>query len=254
MNMIEGLRELYTCGSKHSGYQLLASSLSNVLGDYENEIKSRYERERLEYVLQNIDIRNKTILDIGGNTGFFTFEMIENGAKKVDYYEGNSKHAEFVELSAKFINLEQKISINNSYFTFKINEYKNKYDVILLLNVLHHIGDDYGDPKTSMSKAKEIIIEQINGLSLITDTIVLQVGFNWKGNKEMCLFENGTKREMISFIQQGTREYWKMVKIGIGESVSEMIKYYDLNDKNINRIDELGEFLNRPIFIMESVR
>lgn len=31
----------------------------------------------------------KSVLDIGGNSGFFTFELIEKGAKKIHYYEGN---------------------------------------------------------------------------------------------------------------------------------------------------------------------
>ncbi len=31
-----------------------------------------------------------------------------------------------------------------------------------------------------------------------------------------------------------------------------VVKYADVNDSNIHRQDELGEFLNRPLFIMKS--
>ena len=40
--------------------------------------------------------------------------------------------------------------------------------------------------------------------------------------------------------------------IGIAESAGDKIIYNELDSKNIERQDSLGEFLNRPIFIMES--
>ena len=38
----------------------------------------------------------------------------------------------------------------------------------------------------------------------------------------------------------------------IAEKTEDGLNYSDLNDRNIGRIDELGEFLNRPLFIMKS--
>ena len=128
-----------------------------------------------------------------------------------------------------------------------------KYDLVLLLNVLHHVGDDYGDKELLMGKAKENIIKQLNSLAKIAGTLVFQMGFNWKGNIQQCLFENGTKEEMISFIKEGTKDYWRILKIGIAELKNGTIEYCDLSKENICRWDHLGEFLNRPIFIMESL-
>jgi len=248
------LKKLYSQRSKHSNYQILSKKLSKIIGNNEIKVKTRYEVERLEYILKNIDVNDKLILDIGGNTGFFTFEMLDNGAKKVYYYEGNNVHSEFVRLSAKVLNVENKTEITNKYFSFEDEFNKNKYDIILLLNVLHHIGDDYGDNKLSMEKAKETIIKQVNTLADTTEIIVFQMGFNWKGNRELCFFENGTKEEMISFIKKGIKNHWEIIKIGVAEDRSGSIGYYDLSEVNINRFDYLGEFLNRPIFIMKSVR
>lgn len=248
------LMKLYSLGSKHSNYQMLSNKLSSIISSSEIEVKSRYEIERLNYILNNIHVNSKSVLDIGGNTGFFTFEMLDSGAKKVHYYEGNKVHAEFVKLSSKILDVNDKVDITNDYFIFESNKYKSKYDIVLLLNILHHIGDDYGDKKISIEKAKETIIEQLNSLSTISKVIIFQLGFNWKGNRDMCLFENGTKREMIDFVENGTINYWEIIKIGIAESQNGIIRYCDLNNKNISRNNELGEFLNRPIFIMKSLR
>ncbi len=247
------LRELYSQRSKHSNYQILPRKLVEIIGD-DVHVKTRYEAERLAYILENIDVEDKSILDIGGNTGYFTFELLEHGARSVHYYEGNKTHAEFVRISAKCLYLEDRLDITNSYFSFTDVESGNKYDIILLLNVLHHIGDDYGDKKTSIENAKKTVIKQLNSLAEIGEVIVFQLGFNWKGNRELCLFENGTKEELINFIRNGTEKHWEIYKIGVAESQGNAIKYYDADIENMKRLDSLGEFLNRPLIIMRSLR
>ncbi|WP_411170333.1 class I SAM-dependent methyltransferase [Clostridium sp. MB05] len=250
------LKNMYYAKSKHSNYQILSKKLKEKIGNIDADIKFTYENERLEYILKNLNIKNKTVLDIGGNSGFFTLEMIDNGVNSVHYYEGNETHSEFVKLASKVLNLENKIEVTNRYFLFnELDKFKkNKYDITLLLNVLHHVGDDYGDVELSKEKAKESIIEQINSLSTITRILIFQLGFNWKGTRSMCLFENGTKKELIDFIAEGTNDNWQITQIGIAQLSKQEIKYYDLNNNNICRNDELGEFLNRPIFIMQSRR
>lgn len=253
---IERLLALYSINSKHSGYQMLSNQLRTIIGDTAQlRVNSRYEIERLDYILGNVNIKGSFVLDIGGNTGYFSFAMLEHGARKVHYYEGNDNHAEFVRIAAKVLGLESKMEIGNEYFNFsQIKKHKWHYDITLLLNVLHHIGDDYGNPNITMNEAKEVIIEQLNCLADITEVLIFQLGFNWKGDRTKCLFENGTKGEMIRFVEAGTKNHWTIYKIGIAESHDGMIKYCDLNSQNCKRNDELGEFLNRPIFIMKSKR
>ena len=247
------LKKLYQKGSKHSNYQILSTRLNQIIGNNEIDVKTRYESERLSYIIKSIEIKDKTILDIGGNTGFFSFELIENGAEKLYYYEGNKAHAEFVQLAADVLNVTNQISTTNDYYKFE-NEFINvKFDIILLLNVLHHVGDDYDDQQLTINNAKLNILKQLNSLAYKTKHIVFQLGFNWKGDRNLGLFENGTKKELINFIIEGVNGYWDVEKIGIAENANGKIEYLDLNEDNIKRIDSMGEFLNRPIFILKSI-
>ncbi|MCB0752604.1 MAG: hypothetical protein KDC52_14125 [Ignavibacteriae bacterium] len=112
------LNELLEKTSKHSYYQVIPECLSHLVNSKDLEIKSRWERERLEYILRFIKPKNKTFLDIGGNTGFFSFELLENGASKVYYYEGNKEHATFVNEASKLIGYQEKLLVMDKYFDF----------------------------------------------------------------------------------------------------------------------------------------
>ncbi len=247
---IEELRKLYLNTSKHSNYQVLPSALKKVLQEDLLEIKSRHEDARLEYMKRWLDFRGKTILDIGGNTGFFSFEMVEQGASRVCHFEGNNDHSKFVELGSKVLGLDSKIETISQYFNFK--DETSKYDIALLFNVLHHIGDDYADA-SDVNVAKARIIEQVNFMSGVASELVLQLGFNWMGNPELPLFANGTKSEMIDFVRNGVKDQWDIMAIGVAEKRQDgTVTYDELNDQNIERDDSIGEFLNRPMFILKS--
>lgn len=244
------LKDLYLQSSKHSQYQKLPSDFEGILDERELGIVSRYEKERWEYIRSNLEMGGKKVIDIGGNSGFFSFEAIHAGAKQVDYFEGNKAHAEFVKKAAKL--LKRNINVYNVYYDFNTGE--GDYDVAFLLNVLHHVGDDYGKKELVLEQAKSIILQQINDFAKVTDILVFQMGFNWKGDRNSCLFQNGTKQEMIEYIEKGTAHYWNIIDIGIAQQEQGKTKYVDLSLQNIERDDRLGEFLNRPIFIMKSKR
>jgi len=254
MSNINTLIDFYSKTSKHSNYQKLSTELNKYLNEDLLQIKSRSENERLLYILQNVSVKNKTFLDIGANTGFFSFELIKNGAKDIHVYEGNREHADFIKYATKFINLDKKILVENIYFDFDNIPQNVNFDIILLMNVLHHVGDDYGNLSTSQQKAKESIIESVNNLSCITDILIFQLGFNWKGDINRPFFSTGTKQEMIEFLKEGILEKWNILKIGVPVLIDGNIVYCDIDEENIKRNDSLGEFLNRPLFIFHSKR
>lgn len=250
INKINLLNKLYMEESKHSNYQILSPKLLPFFDISKISTKSRQEKERMDYIRSHVEFDNKLVLDIGGNTGYFTFEAIEAGAKEVDYYEGNINHAEFVEIASDLVDCSSKIKVYSEYFGF--DDDMKDYDIVFNLNVLHHLGDDF-DNENSMDQAKCKMVAYLKKLAKHTKIMVFQLGFNWKGNRYKCLFKNGTKAEMIQFIKENCSNEWDFCNIGIAVNDNDdHIVYKELDDSNIERIDSLGEFLNRPIFIMKS--
>ena len=152
-------------------------------------------------------------------------------------------------MAVQELKLKNSINVHSEYYMFEQKEYK--FDIALLLNVVHHLGDDFGDSE-SIEKAKRGMLSCINHMAQVARTMVFQLGFNWRGDRDKCLFENGTKEEMEDFIRNGTQEYWDIVKIGVAVNRDGKIVYEDKNADNYQRQDSLGEFLNRPIYIMKS--
>lgn len=246
------LIELYRKESKHSSYQILAKSICDVISESEINVSGMHEQSRFRAILSHVSLDGLRILDIGGNTGYFAFTAIENGAEFVDFFEGNASHAEFVSTAAFALNLNDRIKVHNEYFEFSSDTRRRRYDLCFCLNVTHHLGDDFGKSVESIGPAKDKMVTCINSLSDKADFLVFQMGFNWKGDIRCPLFPHGTKREMIDYISSGTRGFWDIVSVQIAEESMGQINYTPANEKNLARVDTLGEFLNRPLFFMTS--
>lgn len=245
------LADLYQQSSKHSNYQLLYPTIEKLLDLTQLDITSRMEKERLDYMIDKLDFNDKTFVDIGGNTGYFSFAALDHGARDVNYYEGNLAHAEFVNLAAKHSGCDDKLIVNPCYIDLEHEQLTQHVDVMFLLNVLHHIGDDYGG-NVDKNTVFRHIENTLNNLASQTEYLVFQLGFNWKGNRNCPIFANGTKLEMIDFIKQASVNNWEIQHIGIAGKQNNKITYNELNSTNIERDDSLGEFMNRPIFILKS--
>ena len=246
------LLELYNKTSKHSHYQVLSKPLRDLLSTNGYIIKSRFEQERFNYLTKHLTLNNFSLVDIGGNTGFFTLESIHHGAASVLYIEGNNTHCDFVKEAVRILKWENRVTIHNEYINFQKDLFYINSDICLLLNVLHHVGDDYCKDKTFIEQAKTEIIHSLINLHKHTRYLIFQLGFNWKGNTNTPLFTGGTKKEIIHFIENKISEQWTIECIGIAEKTDGTVTYNEINNENIKRNDLLGEFLNRPIFILKS--
>ena len=244
------LRQQYGRTSKHSNYQILPPQLESLIPNGELATRSRHEKERFEFINNSIKLRGKSVLDIGGNTGYFTFEALRAGAH-VTYYEGNESHADFVTTASEILNTNDDLLIKKRYYLFD-DPNQNRYDVVFLMNVLHHVGDDYGDGDISKHDALNSVIESLTFLSKLTDTLVFQLGFNWKGDTKQPLFQSGTKIEMIDFLKTGLQDVYHFEQIAVADRIDGRTVYVPVNEENIKRRDDLGEFLNRPLIIMRT--
>jgi len=54
---IKKLRKLYNKLSKHSNYQILSKRLASVLSNKTIKTRSRFETERLDYILKKIECK-----------------------------------------------------------------------------------------------------------------------------------------------------------------------------------------------------
>lgn len=248
--MIEKLRKLYYNESKHSRYQILPGQVRAAL-DFPTNIKiEHYDWERFQFIKNIVDFKDKDILDIGGNTGYFSFESLMQGAKSSLIIEGNKEHVDFVNQVAEILSVP--IFSKNAYVNFLDDLNEEYFDIIFCLNVVHHLGDDFGDRNISKEKAKEKLSKIFEFFENKCDILIFQMGFNWKGDRYNCLFDNGTKIEMIDFVKNSSKNNFDIIEIGIAEGSRDSVIFKDLNNLNIGRVDELGEFLNRPIFILKS--
>ncbi|MBL8002784.1 MAG: class I SAM-dependent methyltransferase [Flavobacteriales bacterium] len=247
------LRELYARTTKHSHYQIMPDFLAEVVDPVSlNKRFSRYEAERMTYFTAHVPFAGARVLDVGANTGYFAFESLEAGAAEVVAVEGNSEHAEFLRSAAQAFG--KPVKVVEGYLDFKGPLNGAPYDIVLLLNVLHHVGDDFGDPTIGIEQAKEEIIRNLNYFADKTRYLILQIGFSWKTNYAFPLFPNGTKGEMIEMFRRGVAGHWTVEAIGIAREEGGETLYRELDAGNIVREDHLGEFRNRPVFILKSLR
>jgi len=248
---LRDLLERHNESEKHIGYHILPECFDTLVTAPEKKNKYRFfERERFEFFSGNVDFSGKKVLDIGCNIGYFLFSFLQNGAAHATGYEGKRSCGEFVTRAIEVANLQERFDFHNEYVEF--DAFDETFDVALLLNVLHHLGDDYGDQGLNIERAKQLMMDQLNKLSAHTSVLIFQLGFNWKGNRHVGLFANGTKREMIDYVRAGTAAHWDIVKIGVPQREDGKVSYRELSNDNIERDDALGEFLNRPIFILRS--
>jgi hypothetical protein len=251
---LRALLDRHSRSEKHIGYHILPERLNALVGG--TELANRYtfwERERWAYFREQVDFRGKSVLDIGCNIGYFLMSALDAGAVRVTGYEGKASCGEFLSRAIGELGEEDRFTFHGRYHQFGSEGEGGHHDVGLLLNVLHHLGHDYGDGHIAKESAKAGMLEQLNGLSRRVDTLIFQLGFNWKGDRHSCLFEHGTKAEMIDFVTRGIEGHWTVQAIGVPEKSGGGLSYVELSAANIGRVDALGEFLNRPIFVLRSV-
>lgn len=236
-------------------YQSFPESIKNLfdLNDIskENNVKGHYEKERFDFIKKHINFTNLSILDIGSNQGYFSLEALANGASTAHIIEGRKDYTDFLCKLTDLIGYA--VIVENKYLDFSLDLKNKRYDVIFNLNVIHHLGGEFGCDKLGKQQALNEMSATFNSLKNKCSWMVFSIGFNWKGDEASPLFEGGTKEELIRFVKKSVGNNYLVKLIGIPEEASGKIVYKILNDNNIKRDDSLGEFLNRPIFILKSL-
>ena len=242
----ENLSTLLEARSKHSTYQEIHPDLMMLL-DSNNSPLGKRETARWECMTKQFDWEALRVLDIGANTGYFSIAAIKADANIVVAIEGNQEHAKFIQLASELMSFQDRITVENRYFNFE--ERSDAFDVALCLNVLHHLGDDFGDPLLGIDEAKLKMKRNLQHLSQYARYCWFQLGFNWKGDRDLPLFGNGLKSELIDFVQEACGGYWKIKDVSIYNPHTR--SYEPRNESLMERYNDIGEFLNRPLFLLE---
>lgn len=226
------------------------SLLSELEGYKEVDVfhANTYDEERAKFIFNNLNFNNLKVLDIGANIGYFTFSSLFAGAANITAIESDKIDSKLIKLEAKLLECDTTINVIDTPFDFSIKQPK-KYDVILCLNVLHHVGRYFDSANLNLNDSKNKIIEYLNLLSYSTKYCWFQMGFNWKGDEKSPLFDNGLKSELIDFLNKNINNYWEIKKIAI---LDDNTLQYDSENPKMERINKLGEFGNRPLFLLKS--
>lgn len=236
--------------SKHSHYQALHPKvLSKLTVPSDYRPKSLLEAERDDFTAEHLSYDGARVADIGANTGYFSIAALERGAASVDAYEGNPQHAAFLRDSAELLRMTDVLQVHERYVTFEPYDIP-EYDISICYNVLHHLGDDFRSGLT-LQQATEAMSQALRTLVTYSRTCLFQMGFNWKGNRALPLTKEGTKSEIIEFVRASLSGL--DAELVVGCFVPETGTYQIAGHDNLPRFDDLGEFLNRPIFVIRRV-
>lgn len=152
--------------------------------------KNLIKWSRIEKYVEEVDIKNKRVLDVGCNEGFFSLKLAELGAKEVvavDADELRIKKAKFVSGILGTSNVTYEVA---DIFDKSIENYGH-FDFVLCMGFLHRVSYPY---------------KAMQQLTKMSDTIL----FEWKSLREgsfnlpIMKFSGGKSKDLNKY----SRLYW----------------------------------------------
>jgi len=220
------LVDLLISESKHGSYQTLPPELITKIPNLKKySFSKRFDKQRYDWFSKTIDFRNKKVLDIGANVGYFSFCLNHDYNCENYAYEINKKHVEAISLIKEELDIyDERFRCVNQGVT--LNEISNlpDVDIILLFNVLHHAGDDFAKEEVlDINKWKQYAINYLKALSEKSKYLVYQAGRSWMGKAQYFCEET----EVVNYQKNILAEAgWEIVEIGVVK-----------NRKNINYVN-----------------
>jgi hypothetical protein len=274
----EKLEALYNDGSKHSRYQNIPEFVRNELGYTETIDENwRGDTARYAYLTKILQFgEDKSIGEIGANTGFFTLSLAHANPSSTFYaYEINATHAAFIQDIADSFEMKNLV-IKAQGVDMEGIALMEKHDILLNYNVLHHAGVDFDTEMiASVQDYEAYATEYLKRIAAKTRKMVFQIGSNWGGNKQKPLIPLSDDAEKIAF---NTRMFknagWKVLDISLHTRLNGMVEYRALSAEVLEQLNacpvgeektlieqlvdlsefpSFSEFYRRPIFIVESI-
>lgn len=212
------------------------------------------DAERAAFMFAHQSATGKRVLDIGANQGYMSIEAALRGAQCVDAFESNDVDGAF--LSQAALAFPELKALAAYALNYEFDQRNERWNYVVCLNVLHHVGRYFDGHVGEMAQAKAVMARHLQRLLTPGGCLWLQLGFNWQGDTRQPMFPNGTKREMTDFVTGLLGTDARMATIGIYNPHSHAYEPVTLGDWSHplwQRMDTLGEFGNRPLYLIESV-
>lgn len=125
-----------------------------------NHFLGDFPRNFWEHFQQSIpsDLRGKSVLDIGCNGGFYSFEMKRRGAARVLGIDHNARYL----AQARFANNHLKLDVEfRQLDVYNLDELGDEqFDLVLFLGVLYHLRHPLYALEKAAERARELFVFQ----------------------------------------------------------------------------------------------
>ncbi len=190
----EQLINLLTTNAKHGNYQQIPPILLDKIPELKKLQKNsiRLDEQRYEWFSEKLDFKNKNVLDIGANTGYFSIRLSTEKDAQVIAYEPFEKHYKAIVEIKNFLSLpDNKLKVEKKGIAINDIEKLPNVDIILFFNVIQHAGEDFDSDKVkNINQWYNYAVEYLQKLAQKANYIVFQMGYSWLGHNGVFCPEN----------------------------------------------------------------
>lgn len=239
----DSLLALWHSAGKHGVYQQLPQFLSDDFGGIQAPIDERWrgDRSRLAYLRTCVDFKGLRIVDIGANTGFFSLTLAHDDGASVTAVEPDPANRDFLKAVGQHYGL-QHLNVSDAPVTLDTVGNLPQSDLVLLLNVLHHAGDDFDRAYVPEAAALQAYMTDYLGrLAKTTRAMIFQLGYNWCGNKATPILPVRRPFDMLDYLRPVFDQAgWHMDRVAVR---------FDTDDR---RMVELEPYAEQPTLAPDS--
>jgi len=264
------LRQLYFDGTKHSVYQNVPAFVRDAIGLQTHlDEKWRGDTARMENLLAAVNFqRVHSLADIGANIGFFALTLAHSHSHlQVTAYEANAHYCRFMQVITEAFGLS-RVSVKNATIDLQGISTVLPCDLALLFNVLHHAGVDFDRGRVTPETFHSYATKYLSRLRSRCRRLVLQMGFNWGGDKQqplipleddagkivflarMCREAGWTIRSVFTMARRGKWSYAPLPDALVNTLNGASVQMYSeiRNFTDSLELSEYSEFYRRPVF------
>lgn len=251
------IERLVEIKGKHTQYQDLAIDSINEFNVSKLNAGKYSDEERLNWLFNNFesDTPFKNVTDIGANLGYFSFKLKEKFDLNISIYEPFKPQTDAITIMKKQKKYtDEEFKIINKGIALKDIDSLEKTDLVILLNVLQHAGEDFDSQLVqNIEDWYKYAVNYLSEIRKKTSYLFYQQGYSWKGH-EGCLCEDS---KIIDFTAKLLLDAgWKIKNVGLIKNYASDITYsnYMLKSVGSNKVYLPGRRNDLPSRIIRRLK